>query len=442
MQEINISRITKLIENKKVLVAVSGGVDSMVLLDLLSKMHNFCSFCMEIIHINHNLRGEESDKDAKLVQNTANRLKINCKIISIDVEKFKKENKQTIEQAARELRYKEIYEYKEKNNFDYVIIAHNSDDQAETILMHICRGCGLNGARGIGERKDLLRPLLNVSKSAIIKYAEENEIEYREDLSNRDIKYTRNYIRNEILPKLEEIYPNVKQNLVNFAEIVKNDDDFILNNIDYSLIKAKNKDVYLNLRAFENTSTIYSRLIYNAINMLGVFSDIEQKHVKMIYDLSFAKNGSYLVLPHGINVYKEYDCLVFTQKKQKNAINIIKKYQVGEVLIDNYKITIEEVSSDDIVFGDGNLYFDLDSIPYDAVFRHKQNGDIFQKLNSGSKKFSDYLTDKKVPLKDRSDLIVLAIENKILLCLTLDISDSIKVTSTTQRIGKLSFVKK
>ena len=205
MQEINISGITKRIENKRVLVAVSGGVDSMVLLSCLVDLREYVNFYMEVIHINHNLRGTESNEDAKHVLNFCKNINVPCVIKSVDVIKNKNENKQTLEQSARDLRYKEIYNYQESNKFDYIVIAHNSDDNAETVLMHICRGSGLKGASGIKENDKILRPLLEYSKAEIIKYAKENNIKYREDSSNTDIKYVRNYIRHEILPRLEEI---------------------------------------------------------------------------------------------------------------------------------------------------------------------------------------------------------------------------------------------
>ena len=438
MQEINISGITKRIENKRVLVAVSGGVDSMVLLSCLVDLREYVNFYMEVIHINHNLRGTESNEDAKHVLNFCKNINVPCVIKSVDVIKNKNENKQTLEQSARDLRYKEIYNYQESNKFDYIVIAHNSDDNAETVLMHICRGSGLKGASGIKENDKILRPLLEYSKAEIIKYAKENNIKYREDSSNTDIKYVRNYIRHEILPRLEEIYPNVKQNLSKFAEIASIDDEFINNLIDYSVIKKQKDAIKLNIDAFKNHESIINRIIYKVLNELNIFADIEQKHLKMIKDLAHMKNGSYICLPHELNVYREYDNLVFTFKKLKTQNTDFKQYSMGEIVFDNVLINIVEVSSDDVEFGDGSLYFDLDSIPGTAIFRNKKDGDIIHKLNSGTKNYSDYLTDKKVPLRNRNNVIVLANENKILLTIGMDISDDIKITSLTNRIGKLT----
>jgi len=280
MQEINISGILKEIENKRVLAAVSGGADSMVMLNLLVKMQKSNDFHLEIIHINHNLRGEESDGDSVFVEAQAKKMQIPCKIVSVDVKKYKNDNKQTIEQAARELRYKAINDYKKEGKFDFIIIAHNLDDQAETVLMHLCRGSGLKGAGGITQRDGVLRPLIGFTKSEILKYAEYNKITFREDSTNASKEYTRNYIRHEILPRLEELYPSVKKNLCKFAEIAKSDDEFIENLIDKSKIKINNESVGLHVSVFEEGEPYYTRLIYRAINHLGVWADIEQKHIK------------------------------------------------------------------------------------------------------------------------------------------------------------------
>ena len=441
MQEINIGDILKVIENKRVLAAVSGGADSMVMLNQLVNLLKYSNFYMEIIHVNHNLRGVESDGDSAFVEAQAKKMQIPCKIVSVDVKKYKNENKQTIEQAARELRYKAINDYKEEGKFDFIVIAHNLDDQAETVLMHLCRGSGLKGASGITQRDGVLRPLISFTKSEILKYAEDNKITFREDSTNSNKEYTRNYIRHEILPRLEEIYPSVKKNLCKFAEIAKSDDEFIENIIDTSKMKICRNCISIHVSAFDEKEPYYSRLIYKAVNYLGIWADVEQKHVKLIKNLSFMKNGAYLCLPHGINAYKEYDYVTFSFKLPKNLQNNYVKYEIGNLNIQNVQIEIKEVSTDDVVFGDNILFFNADAVPYDAVFRYRENGDVFHKLNSGTKKFSDYLTDKKIPLKERDNIIVLASGNKILLALGLDISDDVKITSDTIRIAKISYKK-
>lgn len=438
MREINVNHISKKIENKRVLVAVSGGADSMALLSLMLNLQKDINFYMEVIHINHNLRGVESDDDERLVVAFCKDKKIPCVVRSVDVITNKNKNKQTLEQAARNLRYMEINKYKELNKFDFVIIAHNNDDNAETILMHICRGSGLRGATGIKENDKILRPLLDYSKEEIVEYVNQNKIPFREDSSNKDTRYVRNFIRHEILPKLEEIYPNVKENLSRFAEIARLDDEFVNENVDYNVIKKQNNLIKLHISVFDQKEPIINRIIYKVINELNIFADIEHKHLKLIKELSNMKNGNYICLPHNLNVYREYDYLVFTLKDIKHEKTDYCLYKVGETKFNGFSINICEVSSDEVEFGDGNLYFDLDSIPNDSVFRAKKDGDVIHKLNSGTKNFSDYLTDKKVPLRSRNNITVLAHEDKVLLALGLDISDDIKITSSTNRIGKLS----
>ena len=165
--ENKLKSIASQIKNKRLLVAVSGGADSMVLLNLLKNLQKDINFYIKVIHINHNLRGSESDADAEFVKTYCDRSNIDCSIESVDVLSYKDKNKQTIEQAARELRYNAIFNLKKQEKFDYILTAHNLDDQVETVLMNLCRGCGLSGAMGIKPRKEIIRPLLSVSKSEI-----------------------------------------------------------------------------------------------------------------------------------------------------------------------------------------------------------------------------------------------------------------------------------
>lgn len=442
MQKLNIEGIAKKIKNKRLLVGVSGGVDSMVLLTLLLDLQKNVDFYMEVIHINHNLRGKESDSDEKLVVSYAKQNNVPCIVKSVDVINNKKVSKQTIEESARELRYNAFYDYKKEKKFDFIVIAHNSDDQAETVLMHICRGSGLKGASGIQETDELIRPLLNVSRAEIVDFALKNKVPFREDSSNADTKYARNFIRHKILPDIENVYLGVKQNLVKFAEIASRDNDFITSMIDWSVIKTEKKLIKVNSNIFDMHEAISTRIIYKIITMLGVFADIEQKHIELIKELSLLKNGNYICLPHNLYVYKEYENLVFSVGKNIAKLDKYQKYELGKIDFANLCIEISEVDSDNVNFGDGSLYFDLDSIPNTAVFRTRNDGDVFHKLGSGTKKFSDYLTDKKVPLRVRDNLIVLASENKVLLAIGFDISDDIKITSTTNRIGKLVCTRK
>ena len=435
MQNIVSTKIGKKIENKKLLAAVSGGVDSMVMLWIMLQIKKDIPFQLEVIHINHNLRGDESDGDEQLVVDFCKKNNIKCKVESKDVNAFQKANKQTLEQAARVVRHNAINEYKLHGKFDYVLFAHNSDDQAETVLMHIARGGGLKGATGMKEKEDLIRPLIQFSKSEIYKYAKENQVPFREDSSNASLNYTRNFLRHEIFSKLEEVYPNIKENLIRFAKIAKEDDEYIEGTIDYSSISYEKDCIRVKNEVFNQSAAVFSRIIKKVLNDCRIYFDIESKHIQAIKQLSLSKNGNYLCLPHGLYVHKEYDYVVFSTNKPIFLQEEYKNLKLDNKSINDYDLLVVDINS--VKFGDGNLYFDFDKIPESAIWRVRKDGDVFHKLGSGTKKFSDVLIDKKIPLRKRKDLIVLAENNKILLAPGIDISDDVKVTKSTKRIGKL-----
>jgi len=205
-------------QSSKLLLAVSGGVDSMVLLHLLkkSKIH------FEVAHCNFNLRGDESEKDYLLVKKTCLQYDIVFNGKKFDTTLFAQEKGVSIQMAARELRYNWFYEIIQTKKLQYLVVAHHKNDQSETILLNILRCKGSFSWEGMSFFKNnIIRPLLNYSKQELINYAKENKIEWREDSSNEKSDYQRNFIRNIIIPELEKQFPSAENNLLQFAEITR-----------------------------------------------------------------------------------------------------------------------------------------------------------------------------------------------------------------------------
>ena len=204
------------LKDAKLLVAVSGGVDSMVLTQLLSIL----KFNISLAHCNFKLRGVESDLDATFVNEFAKKHPINCFIKSFDTKKIAAKNKQSTQIAARNLRYQWFQEMASKHGFDYILTAHHADDNLETFLINLTRGSGLDGFTGIPAiQKNIVRPLLIFSRAEIVKYATENTISWREDESNSTTKYLRNKIRHQVVPVLKEINPSL---LNSFSKTIEN----------------------------------------------------------------------------------------------------------------------------------------------------------------------------------------------------------------------------
>ena len=418
----------------KIVVGVSGGADSMVLLNLILQANKTLPFTLQVLHIEHGIREAESVADAKFVENYCKQNSIACEVINVNVPKLAKQNKQTLEQCARNVRYQQFEKY--INNGYKVFLAHNKNDQAETVLMHIFRGSGLDGAKGIVSRDNIFRPLLQFTKQQILEYAAKKRIKYVEDSTNACCDYTRNFLRNHILPQIEQKYPSVVENISKFAEVCAQTENFINQQICPDWIYKKNDTVYIDNVVFAQHKVVIAKVIKMAYNMCGQWADLESKHIVSICDfVQNCKNGAILNLPHNIMAeLRQNSVLFYTQKKKEN---ITYTFMLGKNQLPNGKIIEANIINEDIVFGGGNYYADYHKIPQNAVWRTRKQGDVFQKLGShGKKSLNDYFTDKKLSLPERDNAVLLVSDNNVLIVLGYDISDNIKIDSDTLDIIK------
>ena len=214
----HINRNLPFLRGKKLLVAVSGGIDSVALTYLLSELN----FTISLAHCNFNLRGKDSDLDEDFIKKLGNKLEIPVFTTQFNTEVFAKENKQSTQIAARSLRYSWFQKLEKEHSFDYVLTAHHADDNLETFLINLTRGTGLEGLTGIPEINGrIVRPLLKFSRKEILTFIKENKIEWREDKSNAQTKYIRNKIRHKVVPFLKEINPSLLNTFAKTAEYLK-----------------------------------------------------------------------------------------------------------------------------------------------------------------------------------------------------------------------------
>ena len=430
-------------KNDKVLVGVSGGTDSMCLLSLLVKAKSDMGFDVVAVHINHNLRGEESDRDEAFVKKYCEKNDIKLVCESVDVTKHAKKFGKTTEQAARELRYAAFDKIMQKEKATVLAVAHHKDDQAETILMHIARGSSIKGARGMSIKSgNIIRPLLNYTRKEIEEYNKLNKIASVKDSSNDDVNYNRNYFRHKVIPAMEKAYPDVVNSLCKFATKCALDDDFIENNVPYKLIQCTDKTVKLLSEVDTLHVALKTRLVKRAFECLGAYYDIEEKHIFEVLDLFKMKNSSKINLPFKITAYKEYDGIILSQNKPSLTAGFY-EFILGKQKIENYGVIETCFLSDEelLEFGDGNHYVDFESIPTSAVWRTRQDGDTFAKIGSGNKKLNDYFTDKKIPVRLRNSIPVLVAGSRVLVVAEFDISDNVKITSGTNKIVKIKYLK-
>ena len=419
-------------EGQKVAVATSGGSDSMALLHFLIRNKKTLGIKILCLNIDHQIRGEDSKKDSLFVKEYCQKNKIEFLGFVVDVLKFKKENSFTIEQAARILRYQKFQKVLDEKFADIVATAHNLPDLTETLLLNLFRGSGLNGMAGNFKRGKIIRPLMETPKEEILEYLEKNNVPHIEDLSNLDEQYTRNYLRQSVIPKIKEKFPNLEQVLLRFSENCKEDLEYL----EFLAGKyVEGESIKLDKGI---PKSLLSYAIFSALNNMDIYADIESSHIDKIKDLYYnLQTGSEICLKNDIFCVKEYDKIVFCKRRQK--IQITKKFRLGNFKIDRYLITIEKTTKFEKA---ENVFYLKDGIEKFAVIRFKQENDFFKRFGGGTKSLSDYFTDIKLEKLKRSFVPLIANGSEIIAVLPFNISENYKVENFNGPFYKITIKEK
>jgi len=428
--------------NEKILLALSGGADSMFLFYFILKFLKKDQFV--VVHVDHQIR-KESKEDRIFVENLCKKNKILFFYREFNVKKIAKNNKKGLEECARELRYKYFREVKEELNIKHILIAHNKDDLAETIIFNLYRGCFLNGLIGIKkENKDILRPILDISKEEIYNFLKTKKINWKEDYTNKDLNYDRNYIRYKILKPLKEENSNILDIYKNISE------DALKLNLDLkkeALSFIKKHDGYIEIETFvtldpflqkEIVLSSYERL-YKTRN--NVFDNRLNEIIKFI---TFSKTGK--IKEFGKKYFLEhvYSKIYF----RENKINLERKTKEvllkipGEKSWNRIKISSTIVLSQ-VDFKGVNCYscyLDKDLIGDALRIRRWKKGDRFIPFGmKGNKKLQDFFIDNKIPKSIRSNIPIITTEDDIIVWVGgLRIDDRYKITKQTKQILKLN----
>ena len=423
-------------------VACSGGRDSITLLHYLNSIKSDLDCQVVAINVDHGIR-QSSAYDTEFVMQFCKENKIRAYKFKGEALKVAKEEKLTIEQAARKVRYGIFETVIKKGVCDKIALAHHMQDQAETVLMNILRGAGLNGARGMEPTRDeiYIRPLLETPRENIMAYIDEFGLQFVEDETNQDTTYSRNYIRNIVMPALRRHFKSADKNLVNFASICAKDDDYINSKIDTSALIETKDYTKVPLSYFYQEDSVVNRLLMHIFERFSR-QDFERKHVNLVKNFALeANNGSVICLPFKVKVIKEYDYIVIGHLKKKDNVGEY-YFQSGKLKIRGYG-TIRSTSSK--VLTEPKLHqhiIDAEKLPNNAIWRFRQEGDVFSPLGlNGTKKLKEYFIDKKVPQRMRNEIPVLADGNKILIVADIEIADELKVTDETTRFYKVNYEK-
>lgn len=424
-------------KNDIVAVACSGGVDSMALLHKLNNLKDELGFQLVAVTVDHSIR-QCSSNDAQFVQNYCQNLGIKCYTFKIDVPRLAKQKQLSLESAGREARYGVFDTLLNKGIATKIALAHHAQDQAETILLHLFRGAGLSGVRGMDYKKDehYIRPLLNTSKTEILEYIKNNQIEYVTDETNADSEYTRNYLRNEIFPLLLKKWPNITTQLINFSKSVTEDDNYINKNLNDGAVILDDKLAKIPLSYFLYDDALINRIIFKALHGIGINVDIERKHIDAIKDLAKnGANGKRINLPLGVTVHKEYDYITLTCKKV-TLPEFYAEFKCGTTVVPECgKIVAKRVY--DFSPKDGVLFIDAKKLPKGAVWRFRKDGDFIEKFGGGTKKLKSFLIDKKIPQRERDMLPVLAYGAEVYAIAGVEISNKVKLDENAKTAVKI-----
>lgn len=426
----------------KLLLAVSGGVDSVVLCELCHQ----AGYDFMIAHCNFQLRGEESDRDEAFVKGLGEKYKVEVKVKKFETEKYAEENKLSIQEAARKLRYDWFQGLltTHDSRLTTTLTAHHADDNIETLLMNFFRGTGLYGLSGIpviSPYANVRRPLLSLWKEELLDFAKENNLKFVEDSSNLSSKYTRNFFRNEIIPLIEQAYPETKENLLNnierFKEIRKLY-DISVNDLKKKLFKIKNGEIHIpikQLMAYKNRALIYEIIVNFGFN---------ENQVDEVIKLTEAGSGKFIQSPNAftpVRIIKFRHWLIISSSSPSQSETIIidentKNFQFS---IFNCQLSIVESSGFILPTSDFVACFDADEIQFPLISRKWKQGDYFYPLGmKKKKKLSRFFIDKKLSKTEKEKVWVIEMNKKILWVVGHRIDERFKVTDKTRSILKIT----
>lgn len=418
--------------NKRICVATSGGVDSTALLHYLKSREKQDGFTLLAVHCEHGIRGEESERDMAFVQKICKEWGIPLFVFRENCLEKARREKLSVETAARAFRKACFESLIKQNKTDYIATAHHKYDQAETVLFRIARGASLTGASGMkAQEAYFLRPFLSWTKEQIIAYATEHGLEFCVDETNKSTEYTRNALRLEVFPALEKLVPNARENFARFACLAGEDEQFLQKQSQSLLTKKANGWEV----KFSDEKPLFNRAVLTAIKDLGCEKDYTFTHLESVFGLQKLERGARLNLKKGVVATKtQTGVFLFVEEPQTEIAENTQgvPFCVNGFYGSKYKVNVvfnEEPS----VKGYKTLRLDAKKIPESAVFRFRQEGDYMRVFGGGTKSLKKLFNERKVPVKDRAHLPVIAVDSEVLAVCGVEICDSVKVNEDTTK---------
>lgn len=439
----------------KLIIAVSGGVDSVVLCELCKQ----AGYEFSIAHCNFQLRGEESERDEKFVRSLGEKYKVEVKVKKFETEKYAKEKRMSIQEAARILRYEWFEELTTHHSslITHLLTAHHANDNAETVLMNFCRGTGLHGLTGIPvSYGNIKRPLLIFRKDELVQFAKENKLDFVEDSSNLSVKYTRNLFRHEIIPAISKVYPQVNENLndnINRFKEIEKLYRLAVNDIKKKLVKEKGTEWHIPIKQLTGYNN--RALIFDIIADFG----FNEKQIDEVIKLAESDSGKYIDSPaFNYRIIKHRHWFIISPINSADSGMIIIEEKDKTVFFEEGKIDIEKLQT--INYSKGVLSdkpprtgsfgqtsnsiasLDAKEISYPLILRKWKTGDYFYPLGmKKKKKLSRFFIDQKLSKTEKEKAWVIEMDKKIIWVVGKRIDERFKVTDNTKEILKITSIR-
>jgi tRNA(Ile)-lysidine synthase len=445
----------------KLLVAVSGGPDSVCLLHILRELRQELGVELHIAHLDHRLRGRDSTADAAYVAGLARRLGIPATIESRDVKAYRRESRLSLEEAAREVRYSFLSQVAGAIGASRVAVGHTADDHIETVLMHLLRGSGTRGLRGLlpvsrwtspAGNLNVIRPLLALRREETIDYCRQNRLRPRTDISNESMDLFRNRVRRHLLPSLCKYNPQVAEALSRTARIAADDFAFINGEVGRcreKIIHKQRDAVIIDKRGLKALPAALKRyLLLGAVeSVLGNLKDIGAGHVEDMLGALNKPAGKTIGLPFGLSFITEYDRYILT----RTPVSLcpwppleteIALHVPGRTRLSGWNITAEVLTASALTAGDDDFsaYFDFSRTGTQLVVRPRRPGDRFQPSGMGRpKRLNRFMMDARIPRLWRRFVPIVASPDRVIWVVGYRIDERVKVTDATTRILRLQF---
>ncbi len=426
----------------RLLLAVSGGVDSVVLTHLCKA----AGLSFSIAHCNFQLRGIESDSDQSFVEAMAKKMGVNYYAKCFDTAKISTQQKTAVEETARNLRYQWFEELRVQEGFDFIVTAHHSDDNIETVLMNFFRGTGIKGMHGILPKKNkIIRPLLFADKASLLNYARVNQLEFVVDHTNAQNEFTRNYFRNELIPSIQSVFPAVVQNLLNniekFKEVEILYEQSIQNHIN-QLVEKKGSELHIPILKLQKTVPLQT-VLYELIKPYG----FSAHQVPEVIPLLTSESGKF-VQSDSHRVFSNRKWLIIAPLKTEKAQHILIDDSNQSIGFELGQLKLEHTTPQPLDKTSTIVHLDAAAIQFPLLLRPWKKGDYFYPLGLskdgsqkiGKKKISRFLIDQKLSITQKEKVWVLESNKKICWVVGFRIDDRVKITNQTKAVLKCTIL--